>query len=109
MVLVFSVQPFGHHNLTDGNFVIENNIMDRALYSSPDRPIRQNTSIVLTASGAKEWLPTFKGNTYICEKGNQFAYRGLTVEGGKIPFAMAEEGVNLEEVLGDSTGKLYVV
>lgn len=100
---------FGHHNLTDGNFVIENNIMDRALYSSPDRPIRQNTSLVLTAADAEEWLPIFKGNTYICEKGNQFAYRGTCIKGGPIPFAKAEEGVTAEAVLGDSTGKLYIV
>ena len=71
-------------------------------------PIRQNTSIVCTAAGAKEWLPIYRGNTYICEKGNQFAYNGLTVE-GKIPFAMAEEGVTAESALGDSTGKLYIV
>lgn len=99
---------FRHHNLSDGNFIIENNIMDRALYSSPDRPIRQNTSLVLTAADAKEWLPIYRGNTYICEKGNQFAYNGVTVE-GKIPFAMAEEGVTAESALGDSTGKLYIV
>lgn len=100
---------FRHHNLTDGNFIIENNIMDRALYSSPDRPIRQNTSLVLTTADAEEWLPTFKGNTYICEKGNQFAYRGLCVKEGPIPFVKAEDGVTAEEVLGDSTGKLYIV
>lgn len=100
---------FRHHNLTNGNFVIENNILDRALFSSPDRPLRQNTSLVLVTAGAEEWLPTFKGNTYICNKGNQFAFRGISLEKGPIPFVKANEGVTPKEVLGDETGKLYIV
>ena len=96
-------------NLTNGNFVIENNILDRALYSSPDRPLKQNTSIILVSAEYEEWLPAFAGNTYVCEKGNHFAYKGTLVEKGAIPFIKAEENLSAEEVFGDITGKIYII
>ncbi len=96
-------------NLTNGNFVIENNIFDRTLYSSPDRPIKHNTSIILTCAEYEQWLPTFSGNTYVCEAGNQFAYKGKMVTEGPIPFVKAEEGLSAEEVFDDKEGKIYII
>ena len=100
---------YGSENLTNGNFVIENNIFDRALYSSPDRPLKQNTSLILVSAEAREWLPSFNGNTYICEKGNQFAYRGGLVKGGPVPFVKAENGLSAEEIFEDKNGKIYIL
>lgn len=96
-------------NLTNGNFVIENNIFDRALYSSPDRPLKRNTSIILVAAESEEWLPRFAGNTYICEKGNQLAYKGTLIEKGAVPFVTATEDSSAEEIFGDITGKIYII
>lgn len=99
------------YNLTRGNFTVENNIFDRALHSSPDRPIKHNTSIIVLAAGDERWLPEFSGNTYICEKGNQFAYRGLMLspEQNVIPFTKAEDGIDANEIFGDESGKIYII
>lgn len=102
---------FSSYNLTRGNFVVENNIFDRVLFSSPDRPLKQNTSIILVTAGCERWLPKFSGNTYICENGNQFAYYGLNVGPGQkgIPFVLAEEHINSNEIFGDETGRVYIL
>ena len=100
---------FSSTNLTNGNFAIKNNIFDRTLPSSPDRPLKQNTSIILVAADYEGWLPCFDGNTYVCDKGNQFCYRGLCVAKGPIPFVMAEDDLSAEELFGDATGEIYII
>ena len=100
---------FSSTNLTNGNFVIKDNIFDRSLYSSPGRPLKQNTSIILVAADYEGWLPKFSGNTYVCEKGNQFCYKGLCIEKAPIPFVMAEENLLPEKIFGDDTGEIYIL
>ena len=98
-------------NLTNGNFVIENNIFDRVLKSDPERPAKQNTSLILASAGSAEWLPMFRNNTYIIEKGNQLAYVGLNLadNASKIPYVYAAEGVSAENVFADSSGKIILI
>lgn len=99
---------FTAHNVTRGGFVIENNILSHSTPSSPDRPLKQNTSTLLIAAEDKKYLPEMRGNTYIGLRGNQFAYFGENTP-APIPFATAEDGLSAEVLFGDKTGKIYIV
>ena len=97
------------HNVRRGYFVIENNILSHSTPSSPDRPLRQNTSTLLITAEDKKYLPEMKGNTYIGLKDNQFAYYGENIKSGPVPFVKAEDGLSAEELFGDKTGKIFMV
>lgn len=99
---------FNSTNECRGSFVIENNIFGNSIPSSPDRPLKNNTSTLLVTAADEKHLPEMKGNTYIGIRGNQFCYFGVNTK-APIPFVMATDGLSAEELFGDETGKIYVI
>lgn len=98
---------FNAENVTNGKFVIENNILDHSIRSSPDRPIKESSSTLLISAEDEKYLPEMRGNIYVGLKGSQFCYFGKNAS--PIPFVKAQNGLSAEELFGDKTGKIYIV
>lgn len=98
---------FNAENVTNGNFVIENNILDHSIKSSPDRPVKESTSTLLITAEDEKYLPEMRGNIYVGLKGSQFSCFGRNAS--PVPFVKAEEGLSAKQLFGDETGKIYIV
>ena len=81
------------------NFIIKNNIFDRA---------RRN--LITFAAYKKEWLPTYCGNTYIQNEDKQlFAYQSEGYVKHKI-FRADETGVDtVKDILGDTSATVVIL
>ena len=91
------------------NFVIQNNIFDRCIYSNP--VARVNSSFIFVAADNTEWLPEFKGNTYVHYLNSAFCYYGVVVDGGFSAenFTKFTENVNVYDCLKDATATVCVL
>ncbi len=91
------------------NFVITNNIFDRSIVNNLNNGAKINSSLILASAEDTAYLPDFEGNTYIHYDGAHFAYYGLNVADFDASyFTKYSADVSAENVLGDTTGEVYL-
>lgn len=97
---------YGAENKAE-NFVIKNNIFDRAI---PNEGKRRPSGIIIASAKDADSLPIMSNNTYIQYYGSNFAYYGINTENFSWNSKMDEsvsEYVLIE--LDDKSGKAYYI
>lgn len=91
------------------NFVIRNNIFDKAIKNNLENGNKINSSMILVSAENASYLPDFESNTYIHYDGASFAYYGENVEDfNESYFEKYSSDTNVSETLGDTAGKEYL-
>lgn len=97
-------------NVSNG-FIVESNVMDRCVYSNPSSAAKINSSFILVSAEKTEYLPEFKGNTYVHYSGSRFSYYGeyALADFNASCFTKFGFDTDVGELLGDLNGKICVL